>query len=141
ATASECGPWRAGGWGGADERRNSERTEGRAASARAHRHARGEPASDLHHLVPRHPSLLARPVAARRLAGAAAPFPGRFRLRPERGAGLRALRVRRDAGLDDEIAAGLPGGDELSDDADVLPFRRSFPPAGPAELDDVADAD
>src|SRR5437762_2092964 len=50
---------------------------------------RGEPARGLHHLVPRHPSLLERPVAVGGLAGAAAAVPGGLRLRPELIAGQR----------------------------------------------------
>src|SRR2546427_8136135 len=57
-----------------------------------------------------------------------------------RGSCFRTRLVRRRDRFDDEVAAGLPGGDELPDDADVLSVGGAVPAHQPSRLDDLADA-
>src|SRR5439155_616983 len=82
--------WPAAGWVAADERRDGNQAGdhgGGAGSAR--RHAHGQPARDLHHLVPRLTPLLARPLATGCVAGPATAVPHRLRIMPEPVAGRR----------------------------------------------------
>src|SRR5712691_7072206 len=79
APRTRCAPWQVAGWVVGDERDgNCVRNH----DLRARGHPDGQPARDLHHLVPGHTPLLARPLAPGGVTRPAAAVPNRVRVWP-----------------------------------------------------------